>query len=165
MRTWLAKFRISTALDSGAPLPAKLRQKIAADAELQKFVCRADALGRALKHQPPPAGPPLHESIMRAVRESARRGQPRRAPVLFWLTISPALAAVAVVAGACLWLAFHHAAPHGAGSLDGPARVLEMSEEMPKTMPLAMLAPLSNEWARVDRDMRDTTQVLLASFP
>jgi hypothetical protein len=162
MRTWLAKFRISTALDSGEPLPAKLRQKIAADAELQNFVRRADALGRALKHQPPPPGPPLHESIMRAVRESARRGQPRRAPVSFWLTASPAVAAVA---GVCLWVAFHHAAPKGAGSLDGPARVLEMSEEMPKTVPLAMLAPLSNEWARVDRDVQNTTQVLLASFP
>jgi hypothetical protein len=165
MRTWLAKFRVSTALDSGEPLSAKLRQKIAADAELQNFVRRADALGRALKHQPPPAGPPLHESIMRAVRESARRGQTRRAPVSIWLYVSPAVAAVAAVACVSLWLAFHRAAPKGAGSLDGPALVLQMSEEMPKTMPMAVLAPLSNEWARVDRDVRNTTQVLLASFP
>jgi hypothetical protein len=162
MKTWLAKFRISSALDSGRPLPETLRQKIAADAELQRFVRRADALGRALKHQPLPPGPPLHDSIMRAVRESARRGQPRGAPVSFWLTAS---AAAAAVAGVCVWLAFHRAAPSAGPSLNGPALVLEMSEEIPNAMPLAMLAPLTNELARVDRDLQDTTQILLASFP
>ena len=164
MKTWLAKFRISSALDSGRPLPETLRQKIAADAELQRFVRRADALGRALKHQPPP-GPPLHDSIMRAVRASARRGQPRRAPVSFWLTASSSAAAVAAVAGVCVWLAFHRAAPSAGPSLNGPALVLEMSEQIPNAMPLAMLAPLTNELARVDRDLQDTTQILLASFP
>jgi hypothetical protein len=67
--------------------------------------------------------------------------------------------------GVCLWLAFHRAVPTGTPSLDGPATVLEMSEKMPNTVPLAMLAPLSDEWARVDRDLQETTQVLLASFP
>jgi hypothetical protein len=165
MKSWLAKFRISTALDSGEPLPAKLRQKIAADAELQHFVRRADALGRALRHQPPPSATPLHDSIMRAVRESARRGQPRRAPVSYWLTASAASAAVMAMGAVCLWLALHRAAPGGAPSLDGPAMVLEMSEQMPSTVPLAMLAPLSDEWARVNRDLQHTTEVLLASFP
>jgi hypothetical protein len=40
-----------------------------------------------------------------------------------------------------------------------------MSEQMPDTMPTLVMAPLSDEWARVDRAVQDTTQVLLASFP
>jgi hypothetical protein len=40
-----------------------------------------------------------------------------------------------------------------------------MSEQMPDTMPKLVMAPLSDEWARVDRNVQDTTQVLLASFP
>ena len=43
--------------------------------------------------------------------------------------------------------------------------VLQMSEQMPDAMPRMVMAPLSDEWARVDRDLKDTTQVLLASFP
>jgi len=166
MTSWLAKFRISAALDSGQPLPEKLRREIADDAELRRFARRADALGRALSNPPPPpSGPPLHDSIMRAVRASGRREQPRRAPASFWLTAFPALAAVAAMAGVCVWLAQHRAAPTGGPSLAGPGLVLEMSEQMPNAMSSAMLAPLTNEWALVDRDLQDTTQILLASIP
>jgi hypothetical protein len=42
---------------------------------------------------------------------------------------------------------------------------LEMGEKMSDTMPSLVMAPLSEEWARVDHDLQNTTQVLLASFP
>jgi hypothetical protein len=161
MKSWLTKFRLSAALDADQPMPESLRQKISADPELQRFARRTEALGRALRNPPPPPDPSLHDSIMRAVRAS-RREQPRRAPLAAWLIPSSALSALAL---AGVWVAFHHRAPTGAPSLDTPAIVLEMSESMPGAMPSAVLAPLSNEWARVDRDIQNTTQILLASLP
>jgi hypothetical protein len=105
MKSWLTKFRISTALDSGEPLPPSLRQKIAADPELEHFAHQAQALGRPLLRLPS-AGPSLHDSIMRAVRASAqRREQPRRAPMFSWLAASAAFAATVMF---CLWLAYPH---------------------------------------------------------
>jgi len=101
MKSWLTKFRISTALDAGKPLPASLRQKISADPELERFVQRAEALGQPLR-RPPAANPSLHDAIMRAVRASAQRGQPRHAPMLSWLAASATVATLAVV---CLWMA------------------------------------------------------------
>jgi hypothetical protein len=159
MKSWLAKFRISTALDAGKPLPESL--KIAADPELERFARRTEALGRALRSVPQ-AEPLMHDSIMRAVRAAGRREQPRRALAPWWLTASATGAALAVI---CLWAVFHRPAPPGRQSLDGAVMVLEMSERMPDTMPKMVMAPLSDEWARVDRDLQDTTQVLLASFP
>jgi hypothetical protein len=78
------------------------------------------------------------------------------------LAASAVVAALAVI---CLWPAFHRPAAPGRPSLDGAVLVLEMSEQMPDTMPKLVMAPLSDEWARVDRNVQDTTQVLLASFP
>ncbi len=43
--------------------------------------------------------------------------------------------------------------------------VLEMSEKMPAAMPSFVMAPLTDEWARVDRDLQNTTHVLMASLP
>jgi hypothetical protein len=43
--------------------------------------------------------------------------------------------------------------------------VLEMSQELPNAMPSLVMSPLSDEWERVDHNLQDTTQVLLASFP
>jgi anti-sigma factor RsiW len=103
MKSWLTKFRISTALDSGKPLPPSLRQKITADPELEHFAQQAQALGRPVLCLPS-ADPSLHDSIMRAVRASAQqREQPRRAPVFSWLAASAASAAVLMF---CLWVAY-----------------------------------------------------------
>jgi len=99
---------------------------------------------------------------MRAVRAAARRERPRRALGPTWWTASAALTAVALI---CLWAIFHRPAPTGRPSLDGAVMVLEMSEKMAGAMPKMVVAPLSDEWARMDRDLQDTTQVLLASFP
>jgi hypothetical protein len=161
MKSWLAKFRISSALDEGEPLPKSLRRALATDPELERFTRRTESLGRALR-KPPLADASMHESIMRAVRAAAREQQRRRAPGLAWLAVSASVAALTVV---CFWMGFHRPAQSGVKSLDGAVMVLEMSEKMPNTMPSLVMSPLSDELARVDRDLQTTTQVLLASFP
>ena len=159
MKSWLTKFRISAALDAGKPLPDL--PNIAADPELERFARRTEALGRALRNVPP-AAPSQHESIMRAVRAAARREPPRRALAPSWLAAAAAIAALAVI---CLWPGIHRPALPVGPSLGQAVQVLEMSEQMPHTMPKMVMAPLSDEWARLDRNVQDTTQVLLASFP
>jgi hypothetical protein len=106
MKSWLTKFRISNALDSGKQLPPGLREKIASDPELEHFTREAQTLSWPMVHLPS-ADPSLHDSIMRAVRASAqRREQSRREPVFSWLAASAALAAVFML---CLWVAYPHA--------------------------------------------------------
>jgi hypothetical protein len=161
MRSWLAKFRISAAMDTGKPLPESLRQKMSADPELEGFARQTEALGRALRKVPAPA-PSQHDAIMRAVRASARNEKVARSFSPSWLAVSTAVAALAVM---FVWIGMHRPTTPGRQSLEGAAMVLEMSEHMPDTMPTMVMAPLSNEWARVDHDVRNTTQVLLASFP
>jgi hypothetical protein len=106
MKSMLTKFKISTALDSGKPLPDSLRQKIAADPELERFANRAQSLGRpSASGITMPGDPSLHDSIMRAVRAAGQREEPRRAPVFSWLAASATVAALALV---CLWMALPH---------------------------------------------------------
>jgi hypothetical protein len=161
MKSWLAKFRISTALDSGKPLPESLRRNIAADPELERFTRRTETLGQALR-RPPPTGPSMHDSIMRAVRAAARPAPARRSPVAAWLVATTALAGLAL---AFLLTADHRQTTLRGTSMDGAVTVLEMSEHIPNTIPSFVMSPLSNEWARVDRNLQDTKQVLLASLP
>jgi hypothetical protein len=161
MKSWLSKWRISAALDAGKPWPESLRRKIAADPDLERFAKRTQVLGETLRSLPPSA-PPLHDSIMRAVRASARAEQSRRVPRLSWLAASGTVAALAVV---CVYLIFIHMKPPARQALDGPALVLEMSEHMSSNMTSYVMSPLSDEWARVDHDLQDTKQVLLASLP
>jgi hypothetical protein len=163
MKSWLAKFRISAALDAGKPLPESLRRAMAADPDLERFARRTQALGRALRN-PPPSHPAPHEAIMRAVRAkaAARREQPRRASWAVWLAAPASVALLAVV---CYWKVAPPPAPADGPSLAGAVQVLEMGETMSGAMPSAVMAPLTQEWARVDHDLQNTTQVLLASFP
>ena len=161
MYSWLTKFRISTALDAGKPLPDSLRKKIAADPELERFVKQTEALGHS-RPALPPSDPSMHDTIMRAVRASTRRERPQRAPVLSWLTASVALVALALV-GALL-VRLHGGLP-GRQMMDQADLVLEMSETMPTNVPSLVMAPLSDEWTRVNHDVRGTAQILLASLP
>jgi len=160
MKKWLTKLRISAALDAGKPLPESLRQQIASDPELERFVHRTQFLDSRLR-APKLADPDLHNDIMRAVRAS-RRTQSRPSPSFYWLLASGAGAAIAIV---CLFITRPRNAPPANVSMDAPITVLEMSEQMPAAMPDAVMAPLSNEWVRVDHDVRKTTEILAASLP
>jgi hypothetical protein len=42
---------------------------------------------------------------------------------------------------------------------------LELSEQITQTMPAAVMAPLSDEWQGLNRDLQNTAQFLLASLP
>jgi cytochrome c-type biogenesis protein CcmH/NrfG len=135
--------------------------KIAADPDLELFTKRTQALRQTLRNVPLSA-PPLHDSIMRAVRRAGQREQTRRAPILSWWAASGAVAALAVV---CLYLTYMRPKLSRTQALDGPVLVLEMSEHMQTSVPSLVMSPLSNEWALVDHDLQDTKQVLLASLP
>ncbi len=170
MKKLLTKFRLSNALDqeAGAPVPDSLRREISACPELRDFAQRAAALDRALRHPPaaPAADAGLHHSIMRAVRASAPEAAPRRVPIRIGFA-----AAFAAVAAVGIWLAARPPAPgfpptpSEAQTLAAAQIVLNMGGEISRSVPPAVVAPLSNEWACVDHDIRDTTRFILAALP
>jgi len=49
MRAWFFKMRISSALDSGKPLPESVRRQLANSPELRRFERSITAVDRALK--------------------------------------------------------------------------------------------------------------------
>lgn len=82
--------------------------------------------------------------------------------------LATALAALAAIG---IWLAARPsarnfpAAPSDAQTLAAAQIVLDMGGEISRSVPAAVVAPLSNEWACVDHDVRDTTRFILAALP
>jgi hypothetical protein len=187
MKTLLTQFRLSNALDekAGGPIPDSLREKISARPELREFARRAAALDRGLRRPPavPPADATLHASIMEAVRASAAEAGSSGVAVRFGdrgisplpngetstrIGLATAFAAFAVIA---IWLAVRPprqvfpATASNTQTMDAAQLVLDMSGEISRTVPGSVVAPLSNELACVDHDIRDTTQFVLAVLP
>jgi hypothetical protein len=170
MKKLLTKFKLSNALDKEAvgPVPDSLREKISACPELRDFAQRTAALDRALRLPPAvvAADASLHHSIMRAIRANAAESAPGRVPIRIGL--ASALAALAVIG---IWLAARPptqslpVAPSDAQRLAAAQMVLDMGREVSRSVPAAVVAPLSNEWACVDHDIRDTTRFILAALP
>ena len=169
MKTLLTKFRLSNALDEKAgALPPPLQAKVDASPELRDFARQTAALGQALRR--PPAGPAaeesLHRSIMCAVRAHDGEARPRRAPMGF--ALAAAFAAVALIG---IWLAMRapladgSRAPSEAEKKAVEQFVVDFSGQISHPEALAVVAPLSNELASVDHDIRDTTRFILASLP
>jgi hypothetical protein len=167
MKSWFTKLRISAALDDGNKPSASLRRHIDRSEQLQSFEGELKAVDRALKQCPPkpeaPAG--LHRSIMHAVRTAER---PAAAPAglafLRWAPV-PLAAALALVA---VWLALRGPAAlptQATQSLAGATTALEMSGQLAQTVPSAVVAPLSEELARLNQDLDYTAQFILASLP
>jgi hypothetical protein len=125
MKSLLTKFRISTALDARKPLPASLRQKIAANPSLQRFVSQAEALRVLPKFVP--ASSSLHYDIMSAVRASANIQGQSRAPMLPFLAASGAISAAILV---CFWMIHPQAAmPETASPVGALALVVRRAIE------------------------------------
>jgi hypothetical protein len=162
MKLWLTKWRISSALDSGRPLPELLRARIAADPELSDFARRLEALDSRLR-RPQLAESNLHDGIMRAVRSSTSRPQLRPAPGLAVVLGAPV--AVVMVLALLLWSNSTKPAPPAQISLDAPLAILDMSEAIQARIPPAMMAPLTNELAKVDHDLRSTRDIVTSTFP
>ena len=171
MKTWFAQFRISNAVDSGKPLLKSLRRKLAWSNELRQFQENATSLSQRLAQRPPSPEPPacLHGSIMRAInaakREPARHCE-RFSP--YWLTASATTAVLVMI----IWW-FSSAPKRDPGalatskapSLEAAGEVLGMSDGFARAVPVAVMAPLSDELDRLGRDFENAAQFLLASVP
>jgi hypothetical protein len=168
MKNLLTKFRISSALDARRPLPESIQADIEASPGLRDFAEGTEALDHALRRAPgaAPGDSSLHDSIMRAVRAAAAEKAPRRGARFLWLAPASAFAVVAAIG---LWLGWPRPvkplqAP-GTPALAAVSAAFEMSGEMSQTMPAEVIAPLSNEWAQVDSDVRGATQFVLSRLP
>ncbi|MGA2751390.1 MAG: hypothetical protein ABSG59_21700 [Verrucomicrobiota bacterium] len=171
MKHLLTKFRISNALDSGRPLPRVLQEKIRRCPELRRFAQDAAEAHRALRSPPtlPPPDEALRRSIMRALRAPAAPSPSVRPSTAAWLAPASVFAAMAL---ACVWLSVRRPPPvpvpatrGGAQTLAAADRVLDLGGEMSRTMPSAVVAPLSNELACVDLDLRNAARFVLATLP
>ena len=106
--------------------------------------------------------PGLHTSIMRAVRTLGPPILPARRPAsLRWLS-APLLAALFCA----LWAWHMGSRPAAAQSaFERAGTTLAASEEMAWTAPATAVAPLTEEWQRLNQDLDNTAQFLLAVLP
>jgi hypothetical protein len=167
MKLWFAKARISAALDAGKRPSAWLRRRVSNSEELRGFEQDLMALDRALRQPAPEPEVPasLHRSIMQAVQAADRPVRAGRQ--LLWLRWAPlpALAAIVLLA---VWWGLHSPVRQSAPdtqSLAAATAALEMSGQLARAVPSAMVAPLSGELERLNRDLDNTAQFLLASLP
>jgi len=133
---------------------------------LAKFTRSQEDVERALRRPAPApkAALELHASIMRAVRAARHEEQPRRKPFSMWLMVSGVgVSLAAVCAGLLLWP--HATTPPTVMASSELAQAPGTALDLGAQVPGLLMAPLSNELARVDHDIHHTTQVLLASFP
>ena len=117
-----------------------------------------------LRRSVPQTGMPpgLHGSIMRAVQTS---GPPlpaeRKASLGSWV---PVLAVVALIGTVWAWHLGLRPAPTPS-AFERAGTALATSREMARAVPATALAPLNEEWRRLNQDLDNTAQFLLASLP
>ena len=166
MKSWIAKLRISMALDADQPPSAWLRRRPSVSAELRGIEQEMMALDRALKETAPRAEAPasLHQSIMQAVRASRPAAAPRQPSMLRWVPVP--VFAVMLVLGV-IWVLQSPVRPPAqtAQPLAAATTALHLGNQMVRTMPSAVVAPLSDELERLNQDLDKTAQFLLASLP
>jgi hypothetical protein len=166
MKTWFAKFRISSALDTGRPVPESVRRSVASSEELHRFEGSLANLDQALRGARPESPIParLHNSIMNAVRAAEPSATARRPALAFrWLAASSV--AAAVVIAAC-WIGLRPSPPPvRPPSLAMASTAVAVSSQAPQAVPEAMIAPLSDELARIESDCDGGFQTVLASLP
>jgi hypothetical protein len=162
MKTWFAKFRISTAFDSGRPLPRWVRRRLSGSEELRSFAMQMSELESALQEGRPVHTPnTLHGSIMRAVRgvQRARGVAPRAGNWVRWLPVP----AMTVVVLCVLWWFWTPTSPNR--PFPSLAQALDAGATLTETLPAQLVDPLNEEWQRVNLDLEDTRRFLLASVP
>jgi len=165
MKSWIARLRISAALDADQQPSAWLRRRPGALSELCGIEQEMMALDRALKESAPKAEAPasLHRSIMQAVRVASRPAAEQRQPaVLRWVPV-PVIAVVLLLVG--WWALQSPVRPPAQTPLAAATSALQLGDQVVRAMPSAMVAPLSDELERLNRDLDRTAQFLLASLP
>ena len=171
MKTWLTKWRISNALDKRKPLPPAVERALAESAELRRFAANAAAVDQALaKTRPEPTDPAsLHAAIMRAVR-SAETSEPSGWQN-FWPRLIPASALTLLILLSVFGVQ-HFSRPPAAtspvtetSSLAIASSALETGGNLVRAMPGVALSPLSDEMIRLNRDLTNAQNYLLASLP
>jgi hypothetical protein len=164
MRSLFSQYRISAALDAATPLPPALQQKLGADDRLRCYAQDLGALDQALRDSlPQPEAPSaLRAAIMREVRSAGRPAV--SAPMKSLLRWLPAPAFAALI---CLLLVRHNASPPtpSPGALQSASAVLMASGQIAHAAPASALAPLTEEWQRLNQDLDNTAQFLLATLP
>jgi hypothetical protein len=106
--------------------------------------------------------PGLHTSIMHAVRTRGLPAPPVQRPSSWrWL---PAPMLVALF---CAVWAWHLASkpPPARGAFERAGTALATSEEMARAVPATAVAPLIEEWQRLNQDLDNTAQFLVATLP
>jgi hypothetical protein len=168
MKLWFAKVRISAALDAGKQPSAWLRRRVSGSNELRGFEQEITALDHALRRTvPEPKAPTsLHCSIMRAVARATKRSSAARRErgILHWAP-APVFALIVVFAAWWVLNSPMRQSAQNTQSLAAVTTALEIGGQMAQTVPSAMVAPLSVELERLNRDLDNTAQFLLASVP
>jgi hypothetical protein len=175
MKSRLTKFRISSTFDAERPSSSSKQRGLADSEDTRRFEETLQNLDRALRTPPSAAEaqPELHSAIMEAVRASRGANRESAANRPWWVRLrwlpAPALAALALLG---LWWALHplpEAPVHWTGtdyaSILQIASALEAGDNATRTLPSAVIAPLSDELVRVNLDLENTAQFLLTSLP
>jgi hypothetical protein len=171
MKNWLIQFKISNALNERAPLPPAVGRAMARSEGARQFAENSTALGHALKSQlPEPAvSAPLHTAIMRAVRAArVESSMERHAPWLRWVPVSSF--ALVILLG--VFLAIQFSANPGAKPRPADLRpladasdALELGGNLVSEAPAVAISPLSDEMQKINHNLSDTGQFLLATLP
>jgi hypothetical protein len=171
MNSFLAEFRIASAMEAGRPLPPRLQDRLDHAPDLQRFQRDLAAVEQALKSQTVAGQAPmeLHQSILQAVRDRAGAEEPRHRT---WLR--PALgwglaAASALILGVLFWpnrVDQRRATEESSGrALLAADAALAAGGTVTRDLPAQAIAPLAEEMQRLNRDVRHTVDFLLANVP
>ena len=131
------------------------------------------AVDRALKGTPSKsvAPPSLHSSIMRAVRNADHQAAEAPSYLSLLTRLLPVPIGAIALLGVC-WLLFEKQAPPPRALPRAEAQTwsvalspFEVRDEVARTVPSALIAPLSDELKRINTDLESTAKFLLASLP
>ena len=171
MKTWLTKFRISNALNDRRHLPPAVERAMARSEELRRFADNSSTLDHTLKSQlaRPEACPRLHDSIMRAVRSSGPAQGAEKQPA--WSRWVPASSFGMLVLLCCLLaiqffptLSTQHQ-PENSETLAAAGSAIDLGGRFVREAPAVAMAPLSDEMQKLDHNLTDAGNFLLASLP
>lgn len=171
MKTWLTKWRISTALDVGKPLAPTVKRAVANSEELRRFAATTAELDTSLKNSLPASEPPasLHAAIMRSVQAAESK------PAFSWQALWPRLISAAAIASLVILgilgvsRRFHSTAvvlhPKESPSLATASSALEASSLLVRKVSDTPLSALNEEMLHLHSDLANAHKILLASLP